>query len=255
MQLNKLIIEPRVRNPWSAVDLGTVLARDYWLRGIALHLTLSIPVFLACRWLTEVSAWLPYLVIWWLKPLFERPFLFSLSRELFSQRCGFWQTLSLYRHWLFPSIAPVLLLRRLSTNRCMFAPISLLEQPSNSDYGKRATVLGHKYSSASTWLTVVLYHMESFLAMALLALVWFLFPEQLDVSSAWLEELSQGSVYLDASFLLIMAVVAPFYCASGFMLYISRRIELEGWDIEMSFRDWMQKQTSDNELEGKQTHA
>lgn len=244
MQLDKLIVEPRVRTPWSAVDLGTVLARNFWFRGVALHLALSVPVFLICRFLTDQAAWLPYLVIWWLKPMFERPFLYSLSRELFSQTMGFWHTLRAYRDWLFPSIVAVLSTRRLSTNRGMYAPISLLESPNSAQYGRRASVLGVRYSGTATWLTVVLYHVESFFAFGLLALIAFLFPDQIEFSTEWLDTFNQGSLYLDACFLLIMATVAPFYCASGFMLYISRRIELEGWDIEICFRNWMQKRTA-----------
>ena len=29
------------------------------------------------------------------------------------------------------------------------------------------------------------------------------------------------------------------YVVAGFMLYISRRVELEGWDMEIIFRNWM----------------
>ena len=31
--------------------------------------------------------------------------------------------------------------------------------------------------------------------------------------------------------------MAPFTVSCGFMLYISRRVELEAWDIELGFRN------------------
>jgi hypothetical protein len=31
-------------------------------------------------------------------------------------------------------------------------------------------------------------------------------------------------------------LVGPIYAAAGFTLYLNRRIELEGWDIELKFR-------------------
>ena len=61
-------------------------------------------------------------------------------------------------------------------------------------------------------------------------------------------DMSENNVFMDLSFVLIMAAVAPFYCAGGFMLYISRRIELEGWDIEICFREWMANSTSTKEV-------
>jgi len=239
MQLNKLIIEPRVRTAWAAIDLGTVLGRKFWWRGVGLYLVLALPVFLLTRLTTDISGWLPYFILWWLKPLFERPLLFSLSRELFSEPTSFGKTLTSYKLWFWPSLLSVLTVRRISVNRSMFAPVSLLEQPSSSDYGKRVSVLGFKFSNASTWLTVVLYHFESFIAIALLTMLAFLFPDMITDSLAWLSDLSDNNLIMDTTVLLIMAAVAPFYCAAGFSLYICRRIELEGWDIEMCFRDWM----------------
>jgi hypothetical protein len=47
-----------------------------------------------------------------------------------------------------------------------------------------------------------------------------------------------------------MAVIAPFYVAGGFALYLHRRSELEGWDIEISFR-----RTIENITGGKRTAA
>ncbi len=243
MQLSKLIIEPRVRNAWAAIDLGFTLARQFWLRGVILYLIVAAPIFLLSRLLTDEAGWITYLCLWWLKPLFERPILFLLSRELFSEKMGVRRTLSHYKQWLLPSIFSVLTIRRLSTNRGMYAPVSLLEQPRSNEYYKRTKVLGYKFSNASTWATVVLYHVESFLAIALLALFAFLFPDHVDMTLSWWAEVSDNNLYWDISSILIMAVVAPFYCASGFMLYICRRIELEGWDIEICFRDWMRNYT------------
>lgn len=239
MQLNNLIIEPRVRNAWSAIDLGTVLARQFWWRGVVLYLLLAAPIFAISHFLSDGIGWLPYFCLWWCKPLLERPFLFLLSRELFSDHTSVKATLRNYRQWLLPGLFSVLTIRRISTNRGMYAPISLLERPSSNDYYKRTRVLGYKFSNASTWTTVVFYHIESFLAIALLAFLAFLFPDQVDTSITWLNDVTVNNLYWDFCLLFIMAVVAPFYCASGFMLYICRRIELEGWDIEICFRDWM----------------
>ena len=244
MQLSKLIFEPRVRSSWSAIDLGTLLGRKYWLRGVTLYLTLAIPTFFVVLGTGKFSQWLPYLLLWWFKPLFERPFLYSLSRELFGEKSGYFFTLKEFNSWLWPSLIAIVTLRRLSTNRSMFAPVSLLEKPPASEYTNRTSVLGASYSNAATWLTVVLYHFESIIFVAALSLLAFLFPDQIDSAFSWFQ--NQGSnnsqYYIVFAQVIIMAIVAPLYCAAGFMLYICRRIELEGWDIEICFRDWVRTQ-------------
>ena len=41
---------------------------------------------------------------------------------------------------------------------------------------------------------------------------------------------------LTGAWLLATALLAPFWASCGFMLYISRRIELEAWDLELGLR-------------------
>ena len=70
MQLNRLIINPRVRQPWAAIDLGVLsLAKKHWrhyLAGLSLHYFYT-PLML----LFYDSVWL-ILIVWWFKPVFER---------------------------------------------------------------------------------------------------------------------------------------------------------------------------------------
>lgn len=239
MQLNNLIIETRLRTAWSSIDLGFVVARMFWLRGFCLYIVVAAPIFALTRLLSDVDSILPFFVLWWCKPLFERPILFFMSRELFSQKTNFVQTLMRAREWLWPSVGWILSVRRISIFRSMSAPISLLERPQSSAYSQRASVLGNKFSSESMWLTIVLFFFEGVFTLSLLALFAILFPEKIDVVLAWFNNLNQSSIYVDAASIVVMAAVAPFYTAAGFMLYISRRVELEGWDIEICFRDWM----------------
>ncbi len=239
MQLNKLIIETRLRTAWSSIDLGFVLARLFWVRGFCLYIVVAAPIFALTRLLSDVDSVLPFFVLWWCKPLFERPILFFMSRELFSQKTDFFQTIAHFKSWLWPGLVWILTLRRISIFRSMSAPITLLERPQSNAYSERASVLGSKFSSESMWLTIVLFFIEGIFTLSLLALFAILFPQNIDVALAWFNNLSQNSVYVDAASIIVMAAVAPFYTAAGFMLYISRRVELEGWDIEICFRDWM----------------
>lgn len=81
MQLDHLIIETRIRSGWSAIDLGVVLGRSFWLRSVCLCLVMALPVYALTRLVSDGWYFLPYIILWWLKPLFERPILFLLSRE------------------------------------------------------------------------------------------------------------------------------------------------------------------------------
>lgn len=247
MNLDSLIINTRVRSGWSAIDLGFVLAKQFFVRSALLYLVLAVPVFFVLSYFIDSSYF--YLALWWFKPLFERPILFLLSRELFGEKTSFWSVLKSIKQWLIPGLGWILTIRRISPTRGMLAAITLLERPSMKTYSKRASVLSLKYSNQAGWLTLVLLHIENFLWFALLGLVAIFLPDLVNFDQFFDSGFNQSSVYIDFSLVLIMAVVAPFYVAAGFMLYICRRIELEGWDIEICFRDWVAKKISALELE------
>jgi hypothetical protein len=44
-----------------------------------------------------------------------------------------------------------------------------------------------------------------------------------------------------------MSLIAPFYVAAGFALYLTRRTELEAWDIELAFRRLISRKQSSRE--------
>ncbi len=242
MQLDKLIVETRVRSGWSAIDLGIKFARSFWLRAVLLYLTLAIPVFCLALLLGGNSEFLTVLILWWLKPVFERPILYMVSRELFSEPMSFTRILKEALVWLKPSFFWIITWRRFSIYRGMTAPIMLLEQPTGSSYSARANVLGTKMSSEAMWLNVVLSHLESFLLFAFIAVIALFFPASSEIIYDYfvVDESNQLiNIFYAGLYLLAIVIIAPFYVTAGFMLYISRRIELEGWDIEITFRNWM----------------
>ncbi|MEM7358887.1 MAG: hypothetical protein AAF431_07315 [Pseudomonadota bacterium] len=239
MRLSDLTIEPRIRAPWAAIDLGESLIKHFWLRAFALYLTIALPIFLILRTVLGADSILAILVLWWLKPMFERPLLHFLSMELFGQSCGYFSTLAKIRQWLFTRALHGFSIARLTPTRGMMAPVLLLENADLRTYRQRAKVLGIGYSNTASWHNVVMFHFEAFFYLAGLALL-SLFAPDLFASQVYEDfTANRSNVYIDAFTLLAMAAVAPFYVASSFMMYISKRIELEGWDIELCFRDWV----------------
>jgi len=244
MELDKLIIQTRVRNPWAAIDLGFKLTKSFWLTCVALYFVLALPVFTVAFYLLDDEyRWCAAVIVWWLKPLFERPLLFLFSRELFQQASGFSHSFRHFRQWWSQGLLAMLTYRRLSACRSMYAPILVLEGANANQYSQRASVLGLSYSSAGMWLTWVLFHFEAFFYSSVMALAALFLPELMEsVVDGWFygEAANSYSEFVFNLLGVLMAVmVAPFYVAGGFMLYISRRIELEGWDIEICFREWL----------------
>jgi hypothetical protein len=117
-------------------------------------------------------------------------------------------------------------------------PILLLEGLTGSERRRRHQVLLGP-GGAATGLTIICVHLESILWISALILLAFLIPEQLpglDLGAALLEESSAPYWISTLLYLGVISVMAPFYVAAGFALYIARRTELEAWDLELVFR-------------------
>src|SRR5690606_20555067 len=82
MKLENMAFVARPRSPWEAVDLGLHMARAWWWPLCVSWLVLAVPVTVVLWLLPVPNEWLPWL-IWWLKPLFERPQLYIVSRAVF----------------------------------------------------------------------------------------------------------------------------------------------------------------------------
>ena len=83
VQLDRLQIVARPRLHWEALDLGVLIARRWYSLLLASWLCLALPIF-AALWLVfpEHPIW-SMLVVWWLKPVFERIPLRILSTAIF----------------------------------------------------------------------------------------------------------------------------------------------------------------------------
>ena len=101
MRADQLQVELYPRAPWEAMELGSALVRQY-ARAIWLPwLLLSLPVFVVlnalCIGLGE--AWWAGVLLWWLKPVFDRVPLYVLSRAVFGQAPAVRETLAAQRRW------------------------------------------------------------------------------------------------------------------------------------------------------------
>ncbi|MCP5158668.1 MAG: DUF4129 domain-containing protein [Gammaproteobacteria bacterium] len=239
MPLETITAELRRRNAWEATDLGVVMVRQ-WLGPIyAAWFAVALPLFvllhLLCWENWPVVPWL----MWWLKPLLDRPPLYILSQALFGdspKRCLFWRKLPellLHRQAL-----AALTWRRLDSARSFSLPVSQLEALTGKARRQRLRDLGHPGRGSAVWLTVVCLHLEIAMDFALIALVWLLIPDfvALELFDLFDDHDAWGQLWLNVVGFCGLSLVEPYYVAAGFTLYLNRRAWLEAWDLELSFR-------------------
>ena len=250
MQLDNLAVAMRPRNPWEASDVGVLMARRwYWpmfWASVWLSLPFVIAVNLALLFFEDYLYAAP-LFYWWSKPVWERIHLHILSQAVFGAVPDFKTTAKKFPALLRRQLLQALIWRRLSLSRSFNAPVAQLEGLSGSARRKRITVLRGESSEPVRWTTIVGVHVESFLYMALFLVLIFLIPAELS------EGVFNGVAQLDPriltvvnglSYHLVMLLVMPFYVAAGFALYLNRRAELEGWDIEIAFRNLAERESA-----------
>lgn len=245
MKVEDLAITLRNRSNWEAIDLGFVLARQWFLRLWTAWLIGALPVFIIVMLLThlvnnELFNSLVFILFWWLKPLYEQPLLYILSRQLFSEPI----TLSDIKHNYFqivkPQLSALLLWRRFSLSRSFNNPVAMLESIKGKPRRSRLNVLHSHQSSASQWLTIICLHLELLLYLALLFFVFALVPSELYSDFEFFEIFDEENLLFisitNITYFIAISIIAPFYVAAGFSLYITRRVKLEGWDIELAFK-------------------
>jgi hypothetical protein len=236
MNLDNLQVNACIRNGWQALDLGLLMARAWWRRLFVASLLPMLPLALVLLIVFRDSPFWAWFVLWWLKPFWERLPLFIASRLLFDESPGIWSSM---RSLPLKDILPWLLWRRFSLQRAFDNPVTVLEQLKGNARRQRLRVLHGKYSDVAVSNQLVSYCCEWLLVIGLLILFEFFVPDALDIRffNSFNELTPSGAWILTLAGILSMALVIPFHCMGGFALYLNRRIELEAWDIEISFRN------------------
>ncbi len=251
MHLNKAQAVLRPRNPWEAIDLGVLLARRHSALLMATWAVLTLPLFAILTVIFWQQPSVAVLVIWWLKPAFERLPLYILSNALFANTPSLRDSFKALPKLLKPQLLASLTWRRLSVTRSFDLPVLQLENLSGPARQQRLVTLGRNYTRAPTWLTIIGLHIEMALWISLLALLYLFIPAQLQTDWSWakLLQISQ-SQWLWAEhlsnllYVLVLIIWEPIYVACGFTLYLNRRTELEAWDIELALRNLAKRLTS-----------
>ena len=249
MNLDQVTLEIRPRSAWEAVDLGILMAKRWWLPMMKVWLLASFPILLLALIIPWKWYWLGGALIWWLKPIYERPLLHILSHAVFNDLPDTRSTFKLFPSLALKQIIASLTWRRFSPSRSMDLSVLQLEGLSGARRQERLGVLHREDSSPAGWISFMGSGMEFFLWIGILSFIWALLPQELDIEWAGLfftqdsTELHNLQIIL---WYLSLGLTAPFYVACGFALYLNRRIKLEAWDIDIAFRRIANKRRTGN---------
>lgn len=232
----------RLRDPWEAVDLGFILLRTHWRPVMVAWLSVAVPVSAALFGLFWHHLWVPPLVIWWLKPALDRVVLHVLAKTTFGEVPSLRETLKHAPRLLRRGFLATLFWRRLSPQRSFVLPVWQLEEQAGEGFRKRCHVLLRKGRTQAIFLTFVCLGFHGVIFFSVLAALSLFTPmgSDFEVLSAVFGSGSERVRWVDVLLSLLpiatVTLLEPYYVAGGFALYLNRRVELEGWDLEVSFR-------------------
>jgi hypothetical protein len=244
VNLDQVTIEIRPRTAWEAVDLGIIMAKRWWWPMMKIWFIVSLPFFLISMIAFENNYYLFLFFIWWLKPIYERPLLFFLSHAVFGELPTLRKVLKVFPKLTFAQLFLSLTWRRLSFSRSMDLPVLQLEGLKGVNRQERLSILHREDFSTAVLIHILGFFVERFLAVGFILILLAMLPKEIEVE--WLE-FTWDRIFLDWSLTyqvfvyLAMWLVAPFYVACGFSLYLNRRIKLEAWDLDIAFRRMVSK--------------
>jgi hypothetical protein len=241
MRVESTAITLRRREPWEAVDLGFAMMREWWRPVYAAWLATFVPAAALALLVFREDPWIAMLILWWLKPVFDRIVLHVLSRAVFGEVIGVGSLLRDWREYARPGLVAGQLWGRVDLARSFDLPVWQLERESWGAGRKRREVLQKRARYHAVWLTAMCALFEAVLFIGQSLLIELATPGM--ARNEWLfDQLfdtgTGASLGIDAAiaYFVAVTVIEPFYVAGGFALYLNRRTLLEGWDLELALR-------------------
>ncbi|MEO0813858.1 MAG: hypothetical protein AAFY60_13410, partial [Myxococcota bacterium] len=245
MDLERVSVALRPRSSWESIDLGLQLVRRFALPVYLAWFAAFVPLLVLVHGVLIEEPAVAFVLMWWLRPLLDRAVLWVLGPAVFGAAP---RPKDILWRWprfvadLFASpmqLVASLTWRRFSPWRSYLLPVDVLERLALGARRERVAVLARTHRDVASGLTTLCVALEGTLYLAGIFFVALLVPEsqQFDIWE-WLFS-SEDSAARWAHVLFLAAahcVVEPLFVAGGFGLYLNRRIELEGWDLELAFR-------------------
>ena len=236
MQLEQIVLGMRQRTGWEALDLGFALVRHAFRDIYAALLIVAVPLAVAAVTLAQLTEPLyGWLLLWWAKPILDAVTLSVLARALIGERAKVTRVFSTAPRAIQRHVLGALTLRRLSPSRTFTMPVRHLEGLTSKDARRRIATLAMNHRGSAQLACVVLIMFEVALILCgLQAMAMFTTTPMSGESSMFPENVPSAVAVLNT--LVAMLIIEPVFAAMGFALYVNRRVELEGWDLELAFR-------------------
>jgi hypothetical protein len=254
MRLEDITVALRPRQPWESVDLGCAMVRRDFGRILMLWGCTVLPLWgLVCVVLRARPEWIP-LVVWWLKPLYDRVPLFFLSRAAFGVRPTFLETWRQWPRLWITNFLPALLWRRLSFIRSFALPAQMLEGLRGAAVKLRIKTLATDGGGSGVSVTLAFSNIELVAWIGLMWGTYGMLPESAQLDWAGLFQSFDFESTIPKAFfwwgaachMIVVTLVEPFYVGAGFALYLNCRTRIEGWDVELAFRRMATRLTTAN---------
>ncbi len=242
MRLENMSIALRPRSAAEATDLGLAMVQQWWGPVMKAWCAVYIPAALIINLLCWKMPLLAAIILWWLKPAFDRVVLHVLSGAVFGATPTLAQTrAALKQLWWKNGLFAALTYARINFARSFTLPVVQLEGGRGAAARKRRAVLAREGQGAAIWLTIVCVHLEVFMVFSVYILISLFTPGESIFDFNWKSlfnpENQRTQQYLsNAVGALVVTLLEPFYVAGGFAIYLNCRTAIEGWDVELAFK-------------------
>jgi len=233
----------RRRSTWEAVDSGVLLWRSNFIYFIPFF---AVPVWVTACGLRLFSGefyFIPYLGLWWLKPLFDRLALHVVSKRFFDAPASNLKSICREIAEMRRGLLGDLLWRRFSPNRAVSMPVRVLEHLGAKQFALRKKTLESGGLNFCSLIGILGLALET--ALLLGEILFTLMTASLFFPTAveYLQENSQiTEIIIFAAFCFNYILAESLYVCMGFGLYINSRVEVEGWDLELLFKKFVKRQ-------------
>lgn len=242
VKLEDITLVLRNRNPWESMDLGFALVRRNWKAIYGPWFALVVPFAALVYYFLSESPWIALLIVWWCKPFYDRIVLHVLSRAAFGNTPSAKDTVAAFFSFFKTGLIAHLSLFRLDFNRAFNLPVWQLEGLRGRKRRARQRVLQLRTWSYSLWLMITCMLLEILIYITLLGLIEMFTPQGYSFDYLpWDVLFNEGAplwakVFYALAHIGAISIIEPLYTSAGFTLYLNRRTQLEGWDIELNFR-------------------
>jgi hypothetical protein len=224
----------RERKFWESTDFAVLMFRRFLPVIACCFGTMYIAISLAVLFtLGPTLQILPALIVWWLKPLWERIIIAPIGLLFFNPEANAKSIFVSMKRVFSIELLSSLTIFRFSFRSAFLSPVDMYEHPARSARKARRQWLcrgidGQLFSLAAM-----------FFVLDLLVFLSIYLGIMVVVSASMVgthdSQFKPDYIVLTLSWIAALLVTEPLYALSAFALYINRRTVHEGWDLRLEF--------------------